>query len=292
MRPAVLTLAIAALFAGGAHAHAEDDGAAPPPPEPEIAQIAQPAQIAQTAPATTPARWCAPELDALPGEVCSFVPAKESAGPRTLVIYLHGVIQPDSGWQWTQQRGAARVGAKYGFSVLMPRGRRGIGPKTMEDWWTWPTAASAQKTHEDAMIAEWDAARAELERRTGKRFERVYVFGFSNGAYYATSLAMRGRLPVSGYGVFAGGSGATYLERAGAQTKQRAPIFVGWGGKDKAHRDQEALVRMLRKLKWPSKSLGQKRAGHAMTDDQVAQAVAFLAGPPPAAKPGRPKKKR
>jgi predicted esterase len=223
--------------------------------------------------------------------VCSFVPTKEASGPRTLVIFLHGVIQPDTGWQWAQQRGAARAGAKHGFSVLMPRGRRGIGPKTMEDWWTWPTAASAQKTHEDALIAEWDAARAELERRTGKRFERVYVFGFSNGAYYATSLAMRARLPVAGYGVFAGGSGATYLERAGARAKERAPIFVGWGGKDKAHADQEALVRMLRKLKWPSKSLGQKRAGHAMTDEQVTQAVAFLSGRP-AARPGRPKKKR
>jgi dienelactone hydrolase len=292
MRPAVLTLALAALLAGDMPARADDDEAAQTAePEPRIAQIAQPAQIAQSAPATPPARWCAPELDALPGEVCSFVPAKEASGPRTLVIFLHGVIQPDTGWQWAQQRGAARVGAKHGFSVLMPRGRRGIGPKTMEDWWTWPTAASAQKTHEDALIAEWDAARAELERSNGKRFERVYVFGFSNGAYYATSLAMRGRLPVSGYGVFAGGSGATYLERAGAKTKQRAPIFVGWGGKDKAHGDQVALVRMLRKLNWPSKSLGQKRAGHAMTDDQVAQAVAFLAGPP-AAQPGRPKKKR
>jgi len=298
MRPALLTLALAALFLGGPAARADDEeAAAPPPPQAPAAPIAQSAPIAQTASPAPPApsaRWCAPELDALPGEVCSFVPAKEAPGPRTLVIFLHGVIQPDTGWQWAQQRGAARAGAKHGFSVLMPRGRRGIGPKTMEDWWTWPTAASAQKTHEDALIAEWDAARAELERRTGSRFERVLVFGFSNGAYYATSLAMRARLPVAGYGVFAGGSGATYLERAGAQAKQRAPIFVGWGGKDRAHRDQEALVRMLRKLKWPAKSLGQKRAGHAMTDEQVAQAVAFLAGrtPPPAPRPGRPKKKR
>jgi len=170
------------------------------------------------------------------------------------------------------------VGARYGFAVLMPRGRPGIGPKTMESWWAWPTAAAAQAAHEDALVAEWDAARAELERRTGKPFERVFVFGFSNGAYYATSLAMRGRLPVQGYAVFAGGSGAKYLERAGAGTKQRAPMFVGWGGRDPAHRDQEALARMLRRMKWPSKSLGQKRAGHAMTDEQVTQAVAFLRG--------------
>jgi hypothetical protein len=58
-----------------------------------------------------------------------------------------------------------------------------------------------------------------------------------------------------------------------------------------------ALVAMLRRLKWPSKSLGQKREGHAMTDAQVAQAVAFLTGraapsPPKARAPARPRKKR
>ncbi|WP_437753752.1 alpha/beta hydrolase [Sorangium sp. So ce1389] len=202
-----------------------------------------------------------------------------------LVIFLHGVVQPDSGWQWAQQRGAARAGARRGVAVLMPRGRRGIGPRavsrsasSMEDWWCWPTSAAAQAAHEDAMLAEWDTARAELERRAGGRFERVLVFGFSNGAYYATSLAMRGRLQVDGYAAFAGGSGARHLERSGAQTRLRVPVFVGWGGKDPAHKDQVALARMLRRLKWPSRSLGKPRAGHAMTDDQVDEALDFLIG--------------
>jgi predicted esterase len=132
-------------------------------------------------------------------------------------------------------------------------------------------------------VAGWDAARAELERRAGRPFERVLVFGFSNGAYYATSLAMRGRVPVQGYAVFAGGSGAPYHARAGASTKQRAPIFVAWGAKDPAHRDQVQLSRMLKRLRWPSQSMGSKRAGHAMTDAQVDAAVRFLAG-----KPARP----
>ncbi|KYF60621.1 alpha/beta hydrolase, partial [Sorangium cellulosum] len=240
----------------------------------------------QAAPAA--AGWCAPELASLPGEVCAFLPAKEAPGPRVLMIFLHGVVQPDSGWQWAQQRGAARAGARHGVVVMMPRGRRGIGPRTMEDWWCWPTATAAQASHEDALLAAWDAARAELERRAGGRFERVLVFGFSNGAYYATSLAMRGRLPVDGYAAFAGGSGARYLERAGAQTRARVPLFVGWGGKDPAHRDQVALARMLRRLKWPSKALGKPRAGHAMTDDQVDKAFEFLIGKRGGAKkPGR-----
>ncbi|WP_437764674.1 hypothetical protein WMF27_34075 [Sorangium sp. So ce281] len=282
MRSLVTVLPLAALLAAGAPASAKGDGTSPPPASAPAASAPPAAAPLASAPASpqdpAAARWCAPELALLPGEVCAFLPAREAPGPRVLVIFLHGVVHPDSGWQWAQQRGAARAGARHGAAVIMPRGRRGIGPKTMEDWWCWPTASAAQTAHEDALLAEWDAARAELERRAGARFERVLVFGFSNGAYYAASLAMRGRLPVDGYAAFAGGSGARYLQRAGAQTKLRAPVFVGWGGKDPAHKDQVALAKMLRRLKWPSRSLGKPRAGHAMTDEQVDEAFAFLSG--------------
>jgi hypothetical protein len=90
---------------------------------------------------------------------------------------------------------------------------------------------------------------------------------------------MRGRLPAQGYAMFAGGSGAPYLEHAGAKTQRRPPIFVGWGAKDRGHRDQVALARMLKRLRWPSQSLGARGAGHAMTDAQVAAAVRFLIKP-------------
>jgi predicted esterase len=221
-------------------------------------------------------RWCAAELATLPGEVCAFVPDAAAKGSRTLVIYLHGVIQPDTTTQWLQQRAAARVGAKYGFTVIMPRGRRGIGPKTMEQWWTWPTSVDARFANEDALVAEWTAARAALEQKAGKPFERVYVFGFSNGAYYATSLAMRGRLDVDGYALFAGGSGAAYHETEAKQAKRKAPIAVAWGEGDPSHEKQKDLAKLLRRLRWPSKALGRRRAGHAMTDEQVEEALAFL----------------
>lgn len=146
----------------------------------------------------------------------------------------------------------------------------------MEDWWTWPTSAAGQKAHEDALVSEWSAARAELEKRAGKAFERVFFFGFSNGAYYATSLAMRDRVKADGYALFAGGSGAKHLRQAGATTKRRAPIYVGWGTVDRDRRDQEKLGKMLRELGWPSKARGRKGVGHAMTDAQVDEAVAFL----------------
>jgi predicted esterase len=260
-----LALALAALGLGTA-GPALADG-------PEAPRAAE----APAAPVAPSASWCAGGLETLPNEVCAFVPAKVGAGPRTLVIFLHGVIEPTSTWQWAQQLGAARLAARHGFTMIAPRGRRGTGPKGMEDWWTWPTAGSAQKTLEDTLVDEWTRARAELERRAGKPFERVFVFGFSNGAYYATSLAMRARLPfVDGYAAFAGGSGATYLRQAGARTKQRTPLYVGWGHRDRDRRDPEALAKMLRALRWPSKARGAKGVGHAMTDAQADEAVAFL----------------
>jgi predicted esterase len=263
-------LGVFALAGPLSHAAADEPDSAP--------TAAAPSSTANPGPPASPASWCAPELETLANDVCASLPPKEAQGPRTLIIFLHGVIQPDTTWQWAQQRAAARASARHGFTLVAPRGRRGIGPKGMADWFTWPTAATAQKAHEDALIAEWGGARAELEKRAGKPFERVLFFGFSNGAYYGASLAVRDRVKADGYALFAGGSGAKHLRQAGARTKRRAPIYVGWGEKDRDRRDQEKLGKMLRELGWPSKARGRKGVGHAMTDAQVDEAVAFLTG--------------
>ncbi len=237
--------------------------------------------------ATDSDRWCAPELDALSNDVCWFAAKTPAPGPRTLVVFLHGVTQPGSGWQWTFQRAAARIAESRGLTVIMPRGRRGNGPKGEEDWWAWPTSEHAQETIEADVLAEWSTAQAELEQRAGQKFERVWIFGFSNGAYYATSLALRGRLsadgdtkhPIAdGFAVFAGGSGASYLKAAAAHTTTRPRFFVAWGGKDPAHGDQVELAALLRNLSWPSRSDPSKNAGHTATDKQLSDAVAFLNG--------------
>ena len=224
--------------------------------------------------------WCAPGLDTLADHVCAHVPATFAPGPRTLVIFLHGVIKPGLGWQRNQQLAARRVAATAGVAALMPRGRRGVGPKGMEDWYTWP-ARPAHASIEAEVIAEWTHAKEALEARLGQPFERVWVFGFSNGAYYATSLALQGRLTapplrVDGFAVFAGGSAAPYIEKAARHTSTRRPLFVGWGGRDPDHRNQQRLASMLRRLRWPSASEGAPKAGHVMTDHAAASAVKFL----------------
>ena len=229
----------------------------------------------------TPAErpWCAPELEALTDTVCAYEPATEAAaaseaGPRTLVIFLHGLVKRDSDWAWGQQRLMARMAKTHSVSALMPRGRPGFGPGRDPQVLAWPTAQELQEQHEDSVLAEWADARAALERRGGP-FERVLIFGFSNGAYYATSLALRGQLDVDGYGVFAGGSGGKYARLLAGRGKRRVPLFVGYGTKDKARRDPRGLVTLLRSLGWPHRSKVD-RIGHTVSDGQIRAALAFL----------------
>lgn len=232
-----------------------------------------------TGDAEAPRPWCAPELEALTDTVCAYEPATEAAdgsqrGPRTLVIFLHGLVKRDSDWAWGQQRLMARMAKTHGISALMPRGRPAFGPGRDPDVLAWPTAQELQKDHEAGLLQEWAAARAEFERRSGP-FQRVLVFGFSNGAYYATSLALRGKLTIDGYGVFAGGSGGKYSRLLAKQSAERVPIFVGYGTKDKARRDPRGLVTMLKSLGWPHRSKVE-RIGHTVSDAQIRAALAFL----------------
>ena len=231
-------------------------------------------------------RWCAPELEMIGDRVCFFTSstpdksspkaADSSAEPRTLVIFLHSLMGATGSFRWQQQRLMARMASAYHFSALMPRGRPGIGPARDPGVIAWPTATKLQEEYENELIAEWMSAKAEAEKRSG-HFDKVLVFGFSNGAYYATSLALRGRLDVDGYGVFAGGSGGKYSRSLATRAQRRAPIFVGYGTKDPDHKNQKELVSMLRGMGWEHRFKAD-RIGHTVSDAQVRGALAFLRG--------------
>jgi predicted esterase len=215
--------------------------------------------------------WCAPQVQALDDNVCFYRhPPAEGAPsrPRTLVIFLHGLVKRGAGWQHTQQRSMIRHGKRLGFSALMPAGRAGLSTRWGDDMVGWPTGVKAQKAHESAMLGEWQRARAALTQR-GEHFDEVFVVGFSNGAYYASSLALRGTLPVDGYAVFAGGSPRT------AVATTRVPMFVGITAKDSTARDSRRLARELRRLGWPHRS-ESRRVGHTVSDRHLDHALAYL----------------
>jgi len=265
----------------GSSAPARLETGATAPPASAAPSVAPPPSAGSSAAAPgpgAPGRWCASELEQLGSAACVSVPARLRE-PLTLVLFLHGVVKPETTWQWAQQRALARAAAVHGFVALMPRGRRGYGPRGMEDWWTWPTSTRGQQAIEAELVAEWQQDRAELEQRLGRGFTRALVFGFSNGAYYASSLALRGRFPADGFGVFAGGSSGEHLLAPARRLTERPPIYVGYGTADRSAReDAAALGRALGRLGWPSRVVARPGVGHTMTDAMLAEALALGAG--------------
>jgi predicted esterase len=236
-----------------------------------------PAARAEPPPADAPASdepWCHAEVETLSDGVCHFAPPGEPSD--TLVIFLHGVIKVGTTWQYAQQLALKRFARQNGFAVLLPRGRVGAGSQKWFDHVTWPTSAEGQKTLEAEVISEWMNAKAELERKNGRPFTKSWVFGFSAGAYYASSLALRGRLAVDGYAMFAGGSAPDGAARWARTVRPKPPIYVGWGTKDRARKDSQKLARALGAIGWKHRAVGRPRVGHTMTDAQVKEASDFL----------------
>ncbi|HKO52282.1 MAG TPA: hypothetical protein VJV79_31455 [Polyangiaceae bacterium] len=222
------------------------------------------------------AGWCAPEVETLSDGICFYAPEQSAQLEHpTLVLFLHSLVAVKSDWQWEQQRELVKSAERHGFSLLMPRGRVGLGPRRAGDVWAWPTSPASQAEVEAELVAEWADARKTIEGRNGRRFERLLVFGASNGAYYVSTLALRNRLDAHGYGVFAGGSGGKYASVLGSRTTHRAPIFVGYGTKDPAWQDMASLAKTLRSLGWRHQVKAEP-VGHLLTDAQLAAAMRFL----------------
>ncbi len=222
-------------------------------------------------PVGDPSRWCAPELDALRENAC-VAGTSPDGGPATLVIFLHGVIPPKTTWQWTQQRAVANTLKILPFVALMPRGLQGVGPEGMKDFFAWPTSQTAQREVEKDLLEELASERKELETRQGRPFDEVFVVGFSSGAYYASSLALRGVPAFDGYGILTGGA-KSHLPAAGIP---RQPIFLGIATKDNTTRDMARdFGRALDGWHWPHR-VHEESMGHMFSPDLVARSIRYL----------------
>jgi predicted esterase len=234
-------------------------------------------QRARPDPKPAPPGWCDPTLETLPKDVCYAKGPTPKTQERTLVIFLHGLTQVDSGWQYTLQRGMVLAGKRHGFSLLVPRGRTKVGPGKKADVIAWPINPSVRAV-EDEVIAEWMDAKDLIEKREGAPFDEVFVMGFSNGAYYASSLALRGKLDVDGYGVFAGGSAPKGTVKTSKNVKNRRPVFLAIASNDETAKKGRELGKALKKLKWPHR-VATAPVGHVVSDGQLAKAVEFLRDP-------------
>jgi predicted esterase len=215
--------------------------------------------------------WCAPEMDPLGDDVCHVTGTPAPDGRRTLVIFLHGVIGKNTMWQWLQERGIGKAARELHFDAIVPQAPR-VGPDGAGGF-AWPGMGRAHES-EEAMLASWQSARRALEAREGKPFDEVYVVGFSSGAYFATSLALRSKLAIDGYVVLAGGApgaiGPSDAERP------RVPVFIGVCARDTASAPEaRELGDELRNHGWPVR-VDEQAVGHGVSDVHVGHALTWF----------------
>jgi predicted esterase len=224
--------------------------------------------VPSTAGAKTPPipAWCTAETETLTDNVCDFDASDDAH--RTLVIFLHGLVPRYAPWQWTQQRAVVRLAKTHHFAVLFPQGLP-VGPGGAAGY-AWPGVVNEKGQR---LVEGWAAARKLLESRNGRPFDEVFVVGFSSGAYFAASVALRGRFAADGYAVLAGGGPTPTSSEA-----TRVPIYVGVSGRDR-HTAPAAreLGHTLTVLGWPHKT-DEERVGHMIADVHIAHAMAYLRG--------------
>jgi predicted esterase len=215
--------------------------------------------------------WCAPELDPLSSDVCHIPGTPSPDGRRTLVIFLHGLIAKNTTWQWLQERGIARSAKQLHFEVIVPQappvGVNGSGG------FAWPGGGGTSgESTEHQLLEGWRAARATLEARNGRAFDEVFVVGFSSGAYFAASLALRSKLDVQGYVTLAGGA----ARHGASEGTRRVPVFVGVSAADRQTAPgARALGALLASAHWPSR-VDEQPVGHMVSDVHMAHALGWL----------------
>lgn len=219
-------------------------------------------------PGEAPKTWCAPEVIELSDHVCYFDGGVPADGRKTLVVYLHGALAMNPGFFYMQQRAMALHAKKHGFTVLMPTAPSdGVG-------YVWPTSQTAQKDQEASVLAGIQSARSNLEKRVGHGYDEVFVVGFSSGAYYGSSLAVRGALDVDGYIILAGGS--SWVKAGQNVPSKRAPVFVGVSAADpQTANHSRAFAGSLAAMKWPFK-VEERNAGHMVDWTFMAHGMTWL----------------
>lgn len=221
-----------------------------------------------------PVPWCASGLEEIAPGIC-YVDGRHAEGKpprdgtRTLVIFLHGAIAEGTDWQWTQERALERQAKQSGFEAIFPRSPlRSTG-------YLWPGSVSDIERDEGELIDAWTHARKVLEKRNGRPFDHVFLMGFSSGAYFVSSLALRGRVDVDGFAVFAGGSG---LRGPAYDEKRRRPVFVGVCANDKQTASHSrSFGKALAANGFPHR-VDEQPIGHMFGDVHVAHAVTYLRG--------------
>lgn len=232
--------------------------------------------------------WCLPPFRGLDEANCYLEPESDK-----LLIYLSGIVPPTpklSSQKENVQRIVASAAKRAGVAVLLPRGRRGIGPADAKDWWAWPTSASDYGVHAQVIVAEWKAAREKLESLRGatsmapggstkgpKKFARVYLAGSSSGAYFLSALALSGAvdaLAIDGYAATSGGAPSMLGASGTSASAAKHPFYVGYATGDPTSGGPKSLASFLTSRGWPVR-VKEHPGSHGAKEEYLDDAFAF-----------------
>lgn len=231
------------------------------------------------------AEWCIEGLTALDDETCVAVPSTPLRSPAEVLFYFHGITPPlkESAQKTTVQTTVKNASIRAGVVGVVPRGRRGIGPADAKDWWAWPTSSDAHAKLAREIVDTMKRVKSRLEALAGITFERTYLAGSSNGAYFLTALALRGDLErfdlaVDGVGAMSGG-GTGGVPVSALADKKPVPIYVGFGTHDdETKKNAAGLVTLLTTARWPHKR-AEHAVGHGAREIYLDEAFAFFRSP-------------
>ncbi|MFO0676105.1 MAG: hypothetical protein U0169_06205 [Polyangiaceae bacterium] len=217
------------------------------------------------APAPDQPAWCREGLETLPGSVCHIDGGSEG-GRHTLVVFLHGAIAKGTTWQWGQEQALTRHAKQSHFEALFP-----MAPLTSGGF-LWPGSPAARDASEASLLASWQRARKILETRRGRPYDEVFLMGFSSGAYFVSSLALRHQGAFDGYAVFAGGTAFGVPDVAEA----KPPVFVGVCANDKTTASHSRTFGATLASLGFRHRVDEENVGHEFSDVHLAHAVAWL----------------
>jgi predicted esterase len=212
-------------------------------------------------------------------EDCCYV--SPPGGSSKLLVYLHGIVPPtkDSVQKQTVQGAVMRAATRAGVAAIVPRGRRGIGPDGARDWWAWPTSPATHAQLARELVARWIVLETKLEALLGRKFERTYLAGSSNGAYFLSALALRGDcdelgFPVDGYGAMSGGAaGGRGVGALAGHTPH--PVYVGFGTYDAETKPGAlGLAGVFERAHWPVR-VAEHPFGHGAREVYLDEAFTF-----------------
>jgi predicted esterase len=223
--------------------------------------------------------WCVEGMKGLDDDCCYVEPP----GATRLLVYLHGIVPPvkDSVQKRTVKQAVMNAATRAGVAAIVPRGRRGIGPARAHDWWAWPTSPGTHAQLIGEIVARWSVLKKKLEAARGRSFERTYLAGSSNGAYFLSAIALRGDadelgFPIDGYGAMSGGAPGG---RGPSALKGRSPraLYVGYGAFDAETKSGAlALAAVFESAKWPLR-VAEHPFGHGAREAYLDEAFAFWA---------------